>query len=87
MVPQIHHYVVTYDVAARRSSYMTFDDYDEAVAEYGEIEDEWLREQADREVVLLSADSIETIKRTHSSYFPTGDSFERLLPPGVLQIG
>jgi hypothetical protein len=34
--------------------------------------------------VLLGADSLETI--THSSYFET-ESFESLLPPGVLVPG
>ena len=34
--------------------------------------------------VLLSADSLETIKRTHSSYFETR-TFEQLLPAGVLR--
>ncbi len=86
MSPQIHHYLVIYEVAAQSVKVMTFDDYDEAVAEYARLE-EGLREQNDREVVLLSADSIETIKRTHSSYFQTDGSFERLLPPGVLQLG
>jgi hypothetical protein len=34
--------------------------------------------------VLLSADSLATIKRTHSSYFDTNKRFETLLPAGVL---
>ena len=33
----------------------------------------------DLDVVLLSADSLETIKRTHSSYFET-KSLDELLP-------
>ena len=85
MSVQVHHYLIVYDVASRHAEYRTFEDYEQAVAEYAKLEDQAGREQREREVVLLSADSIETIKRTHSSYFPTDGSFERLLPPGVLQ--
>ena len=35
-----------------------------------------MRDRSDFDVVLLSADSLETIKRTHSSYFDTRESFE-----------
>jgi hypothetical protein len=41
-----------------------------------------MRDRSDFDVVLLSADSLETIKRTHSSYFDTRESFETLLPTG-----
>jgi len=85
MNTQVHHYLIVYDVAARHAEYRTFEDYEQAVAEYTKLEDTTRREPLEREVVLLSADSIETIKRTHSSYFPTDGSFEQLLPPGVLQ--
>jgi hypothetical protein len=44
-----------------------------------------MRDRSDFDVVLLSADSLETIKRTHSSYFDTRESFEALLPAGVLR--
>ena len=60
-----------------------FDDSAEAMSAYSAVEDE-NRDRADIEVVLLSADSIDTVRRTHSSYFEAGESFEKLLPRGVL---
>lgn len=42
-------------------------DYDAAIVAYNEAEAEY--RDSDVEVVLLSADSVETIRRTHSSYF------------------
>lgn len=39
----------------------------------------------DLDIVLVGADSLETVKRTHSSYFgDTAETFESLLPAGVL---
>jgi hypothetical protein len=58
-------------------------DYDAALAAYEQAEQD-ARTRSDVEVVLLSADSLATIKRTHSSYFQTHESFEALLPAGVL---
>lgn len=42
-------------------------DYDAAIVVYNESEAQY--RDSDVEVVLLSADSVETIRRTHSSYF------------------
>ncbi len=53
------------------------------MAAYSEIEGE-MRERDDLDIVLVGADSLETVKRTHSSYFDTEESFESLLPDGVL---
>lgn len=80
----INHFLVVYDINAGEAHVKAFEtDYDTALREYAEKEEE-LRARDDVEVVLLSADSIDTIKRTHSSYFDTHESFERLLPPGIL---
>lgn len=80
----IKHFLVTYDVAAGNASVREFgNDYEAAVAEYGKLEEKF-RDDTKFEVVLLSADSIETVKRTHSSYFGTEPAFEHLLPDGVL---
>ncbi|MFY9265702.1 MAG: hypothetical protein WAO61_09800 [Solirubrobacterales bacterium] len=80
----IQHFLVTYDVSDGSVSIREFGpDYEAAVAAYGELEEE-LRDDSKFEVVLLSADSIETLKRTHSSYFGTEPAFEHLLPKGVL---
>lgn len=83
MTPEIHHYLVVYDTGAGKATVTEFDDSAEALSAYSAVEDE-NRDRADIEVVLLSADSIETIRRTHSSYFDAEESFERLLPRGVL---
>ena len=45
-------------------------DYDAALNAYDQAEQD-AQDRSDVEVVLLSADSLETIKRTHSSYFNT----------------
>lgn len=81
----IQHFLVVYDVAAGHARVRSFGtDYDVAQAAYAAIEQE-TQNDANLDVVLLSADSLETIRRTHSSYFETRETFERLLPPGVLQ--
>jgi hypothetical protein len=75
----IRHFLVIYDIAAREA---TVDDrfgsdYDAALEAYAAAEQTY-RGRADIEVVLLGADSIETIKKTHSSYFSTREQgFER----------
>ena len=82
----IKHFLVIHDVTTGRTDVRAFEhDYDAAQEAYAEIEWEI---QANRNVnaVLLSSDSLETIKRTHSSYFEKRESFESLLPPGVLRV-
>jgi hypothetical protein len=80
----IRHFLVVYDLSksmARVESFGT--DYDRALEAYAKAEQDFgNRETFD--IVLLGADSIDTIKRTHSSYFHTEETFESLLPPGVL---
>jgi hypothetical protein len=74
----IKHFLVTYDPASRKVSVREFGtDYDAAQDAYQDAEKRaW---GADLDVVLLSADSLETIKRTHSSYFEP-KSLDELLP-------
>lgn len=80
----IQHFLIIYDIPAGQSQVRDFGtDYDTALEAYAEIEDE-MRERDDLDIVLVGADSLETVKRTHSSYFPTGETFESLLPTGVL---
>ena len=58
---------------------MGFDtDYDGAQHAYQEAEQQ-ARGRSDLDVVLVSADSLETIMRTHSSYF-AAKSLDELLP-------
>jgi hypothetical protein len=81
----IQHFLVIYDVASGRPDVRGFgSDYDTAQAAYAEIEWE-TQDDSNIDVVLLSADSLETVRRTHSSYFEVREPFERLLPPGTLR--
>jgi hypothetical protein len=75
----IHHFLVIYDIPAHEANVEDrFGvDYDAAIAAYAQAEESY-RGRDDIEVVLLSADSIDTIKKTHSSYFSTREGgFER----------
>jgi len=82
----INHYLVIRDAAADRTQVHEFgNDYDAAQDAYARVEWE-RREDRTTNVVLLSADSLETVKRTHSSYFERRESFESRLPPGVLRV-
>ena len=70
---EINHFLVGYDLSTGTTKVESFGtDYDAAQAAYAEAE----QANADDEkldIVLLSADSLETVKQTHSSYFD-GDS-------------
>lgn len=76
---KIKHFLVSYDLATGKTEVESFGtDYDAAQAAYAGAE----RANADEklDVVLLSADSLETIKQTHSSYFKgNGRQIEELL--------
>lgn len=78
---EIKHFLVIYDLATGETEAKPFGtDYDAAQAAYAEAE----RANADDEkldIVLLSADSLATIKQTHSSYFNGGNrELKELLP-------
>ena len=73
----IKHFLVVYDVAEGVADVREFSDHDEALARYDELEKQFLNSD-DFDIVLLGADSLETIRRTHSSYFETTQhGFER----------
>ena len=75
----IKHFLVTRDVTRRKTMVVEFGtDYEAAQHAYQEAERK-ARGHRDLDVVLLSADSLETVKHTHSSYFET-TSFDELLP-------
>jgi hypothetical protein len=75
----IKHYLVTRDVTRRHTDVREFGtDYDAAQHAYQEAEQQ-ARGRPELDVVLLSADSLETIKQTHSSYFEP-KSLDELLP-------
>jgi hypothetical protein len=53
-------------------------DAEAAAARYERLEAEYLGID-DVEVVMLESDSLETLKRTHASYFGTSEAIERLV--------
>ncbi len=64
----IKHFLVACDPKTRKTTVREFGtDYDAAQDAYQKAE--WQAWGTGLDVVLLSADSLETIKRTHSSYF------------------
>ncbi|MGH2973476.1 MAG: hypothetical protein ACRDLL_01210 [Solirubrobacterales bacterium] len=66
------HYLLVYDLrAGRLLRTEEFENADEAAIAYGQAEREHL-DQPDIEIVLIGADSIDTIRRTHGHYFATG---------------
>lgn len=78
---EIKHFLVSYDPARRSATVKALGtDYDAAQVAYQEAEQ--MARGTDLDVVLLSADSLETIKRTHSSYFDGGrlNELGELLP-------
>ncbi len=75
----IKHFLVTRDVAREQTTVIKFGtDYEAAQHAYQEAEQK-ARGRRDLDVVLLSADSLETIKLTHSSYFER-KPLDELLP-------
>jgi hypothetical protein len=78
-VDEIRHFLVVYDVQAAKATVEEFDDYDAALSAYGSIEKKNFGRN-DLDIVLLGADSLETIEKTHSSYFMTTEGgFEQFL--------
>jgi len=81
---EINHFLVLYNLAEGRAEVKSFGlNYDAALEAYAKAEQDFSNRET-YDIVLLGADSIDTIKRTHSSYFHTEETFESLLPPGVL---
>jgi ribosome assembly protein YihI (activator of Der GTPase) len=78
---EIQHFLVVFDPTTGDASVRSFGtDYDAAQAAYAEAELANGDVDATLDIVLLSADSLETIERTHSSYFSAGsDRLEELL--------
>jgi hypothetical protein len=74
MAPEkIKHFLVVYDIPAGRPDLHEFGtDYDAALRAYDAAEAAH-RDDPVHEVVLLGSDSLETLNRTHSSYFDLGD--------------
>lgn len=80
----IQHFLIVYDIPSGKAQVRDFGtDYEAALGAYAETEDEMF-ERDDLDIVLVGADSLETVKRTHSSYFDSAETFESLLPASVL---
>jgi hypothetical protein len=64
------HFLIVYDHRAQRLAQKPeeFTDADEAAAAYAQLEREH-RDETNLEIVLLSADSLNTIRQTHGNYF------------------
>ena len=76
----IKHFLVTRDVTRGVTIVEPFGtDYDAAQHAYQAAEQR-AGSRPELDVVLLSADSLETVKRTHSSYFDGSKSLDELLP-------
>ena len=79
---EIKHFLVIYDPGAEETKVRAFGaDYDAAQEAYADAERANEAAETTLDIVLISADSLETIKRTHSSYFDGQVTrFEELLP-------
>lgn len=85
---KINHFLVIYDIANGLAHVDDFQrDYDAALAAYAAAE-EHHRQDDNVEVVLLGSDSIETLARTHSSYFELAENHvDRLVARDLAELG
>lgn len=81
---KVEYFLITYDIAAGASKVESFgQDYESALKAYDEVENA-ARDDENLDIVLVGAEDLDVVKRTHSSYFETGNSLESLLPDGIL---
>lgn len=84
----INHFLVVYDIPHGLAHVESFgQDYDAALAAYAQAEE--LHRSSDKvEVVLLGSDSIDTLERTHSSYFELADKHvDRMVAKELAELG
>lgn len=73
------HFLLVYDLKQQKLlDSERFDDADEASSAYAAKEGEY-RGRDDLEIVLVGADSLDTIRRTHSHYFDATDASSLLI--------
>jgi len=86
--PDINHFLVIYDIPNGLAHVDSFgQDYDAAIAAYAEAEEEH-RSDPNVEIVLLGSDSLETLERTHSSYFELAEKHvDRLVARELAELG
>ncbi len=84
----ILHFLVVYDIRAATADVVQFDtDYDAALQAYNEAE-ETHRDDPNTEVVLLGSDSVDTLERTHSSYFELSERhIDQVVARELAQLG
>lgn len=86
-VEDLNHFLVVYRISLAKAEVRPFGhDYESAVNAYNEAEAEH-RETPDVEVVLLGSDSLETLKRTHSSYFELAERIDQVVLDTLLAAG
>lgn len=73
--PALRHFLLLHDPAVGRLDILEFDDAAAAISAYGTLELEHLDHLGPPglEIVLLGADSLDTIRRTHRHYFSRGE--------------
>lgn len=88
MSAQINHFLVVYNIPHGVAHIQPFGgDYEAAVSAYSAAED-MHRDDSDIEVVLLGSDTVETLERTHSSYFELSDKHaDQLVGRELAELG
>jgi hypothetical protein len=80
------YFIPVYDIPEHRVTVEDFgSDGDEAAAAYAEFEAKY-RDRTDIEVLMVGADSLETIRKTHSHYFQDRVDTDRLVRDVVAQL-
>jgi hypothetical protein len=79
---QLRHFLLVYDARSRSVSVEDLgEDADAAAQRYGEVEMEY-EKRSGFEVVLIGADSLETIRQTHAHYFAVEDDDDKFFVLG-----
>jgi hypothetical protein len=87
-MPEILSFLITYDIKHELAHVDEFGtDHAAALAAYADAEQRF-RDDSNVEVVLLGSDSLETIHRTHSSYFELADRHvDRVIGRELAKLG
>lgn len=83
----LQHFLIIYNIPKGEAQVKRFDqDYDGALAAYEETE-KCYRDDPSVEVVLLGSDSLETLERTHSSYFELSEHIDHVVARELAELG
>jgi hypothetical protein len=85
---EVQHFLVIYRISEGHADVASFGrDYKAALVAYNKAEEEH-RDDDDVEVVLFGSDSIETLERTHSSYFELSEKhMDRVVGRDLAELG